>query len=87
NVHKSDFYKILVEDYNGNFNKALSQYRHRHDKVTAVKDGNSLIKDFAKKHKQNSDFVTRTVKHFMDKDPEMTTEDALDKLYNNYIKK
>lgn len=87
NVHKSDFYKILVEDYNGNFNKALSQYRHRHDKVTAEKDGNSLIKDFAKKHKQNSDFVTRTVKHFIDKAPEMTTEDALDKLYNNYIKK
>lgn len=86
-VEKSDFYKILVEDYNGDFNKALSQYRHRHDKVTAVKDGNSLIKDFAKQHKQNSDFVTRTVKHFMDKDPALNTQEALDKLYSNYIKK
>ncbi|MFY8328319.1 hypothetical protein [Pseudoalteromonas sp. ZZD1] len=86
-VHKSDFYKILVEDYQGDFNKALSQYRHRHDKVTAAKDGNSLIKDFSKQHKQNSDFVTRTVKHFINKDPSLTTEAALDKLYTNYIKK
>lgn len=87
NVQKSDFYKILVEDYQGDFNKALSQYRHRHDKVTAAKDGNTLIKDFSKLHKQNSDFVTRTVKHFISKDPSLTTEGALEKLYNNYIKK
>jgi hypothetical protein len=86
-VQKSDFYKILVDDYNGDFNKALSQYRHRHDKVTAVKDGNTLIKDFSKTHKQNSDFVTRTVKHFINKDSSLTTEGALEKLYNNYIKK
>ena len=86
-MQKSDFYKILVEDYNGDFNKALSQYRHRHDKVTAAKDGNTLIKDFSKLHKQNSDFVTRTVKHFISKDPSLTTEGALEKLYNNYIKK
>ena len=86
-VQKSDFYKILVEDYQGDFNKALSQYRHRHDKVTAAKDGNCLIKDFAKLHKQNSDFVTRTVKHFITKDPSLTTEAALEQLYNNYIKK
>ncbi|MBG9998318.1 hypothetical protein I6E72_05005 [Pseudoalteromonas sp. NSLLW24] len=87
NVQKSDFYKILVEDYQGDFNKALSQYRHRHDKVTAAKDGNTIIKDFSKLHKQNSDFVTRTVKHFISKDPSLTTEGALEKLYNNYIKK
>ena len=87
NVQKSDFYKILVEDYQGDFNKALSQYRHRHDKVTAAKDGNTLIKDFSKLHKQNSDFVTRTVKHFISKDPSLTNEGALEKLYNNYIKK
>jgi hypothetical protein len=86
-VEKSDFYKILVEDYQGDFNKALSQYRHRHNKVTAAKDGNSLIKDFSKQHKQNSDFVTRTVKHFINQDPALTTEAALEKLYNNYIKK
>lgn len=86
-VQKSDFYKILVEDYNGDFNRALSQYRHRHNKVTTASDGNTLIKDFAKQHKQNSDFVTRTVKHFINKDPSLTTEAALEKLYNNYIKK
>mgnify|MGYP007046310294 CR=1 FL=1 len=80
-------YKILVEDYQGDFNKALSQYRHRHDKVTAAKDGNCLIKEFAKQHKQNSDFVTRTVKHFINQDPSLSTQAALDKLYTNYVKK
>lgn len=86
-VQRSEFYKILVDDYQGDFNKALSQYRHRHDKVTAAKDGNCLIKEFSKKHKQNSDFVTRTVKHFINKDPSLSTQAALDKLYINYVKK
>ncbi|WP_075593523.1 hypothetical protein [Pseudoalteromonas sp. PAB 2.2] len=86
-VDKSDFYKLVVEDYNGDFNRALSQYRHRHEKVTAATDTNTLIKSFAKQHKQNSDFVTRTVTHFINKDPSLTTEGALEKLYTNYIKK
>ncbi|MBE0350785.1 MULTISPECIES: hypothetical protein [Pseudoalteromonas] len=86
-VDKSDFYKLVVEDYNGDFNRALSQYRHRHEKVTAATDANTLIKSFAKQHKQNSDFVTRTVTHFINKDPSLTTEGALEKLYTNYIKK
>lgn len=86
-VDKSDFYKLVVEDYNGDFNRALSQYRHRHEKVTVATDANTLIKSFAKQHKQNSDFVTRTVTHFINKDPSLTTEGALEKLYTNYIKK
>jgi len=87
NVDRTEFYKLVVEDYNGDFNRALSQYRHRHEKVTAANDADSLIKSFAKQHKQNSDFVTRTVKHFINKDPSLTTEGALEQLYNNYIKK
>lgn len=86
-VDRSEFYKLVVEDYNGDFNRALSQYRHRHDRVTAASDADTLIKSFAKQHKQNSDFVTRTVKHFINKDPTLTTEGALEQLYINYIKK
>ncbi|WP_404339979.1 hypothetical protein [Pseudoalteromonas mariniglutinosa] len=86
-VDKSAFYTIVVEDCNGDFNRALSQYRHRHNKITTASDGNTLIKSFAKQHKQNSDFVTRTVKHFKNKDPSLSTEAALQQLYQNYIKK
>lgn len=67
------------------FDKAISAF---HRSVEAKKLENELTKlcrEFAKKHSQNSSFVVRTIKRFLEDDPELTISLALEKLYNEHV--
>ncbi len=80
-AHLSDLYFA-----NGkSFDKAIGAF---HSAVEAKKLENELKKpcrEFAKKHKQNSNFVVRAVKRFLEDDPELTISLALEKLYKEHI--
>ncbi|CAH9061936.1 hypothetical protein PSECIP111854_02912 [Pseudoalteromonas sp. CIP111854] len=84
-VNKSKFYDLLVKEYAGDFDRALSQYLHRYSKPQTVDLAKNKIKQFAKQHKQNSDFVARATEQFMKKDTKLDIDGALAKLYQDYI--
>ncbi|MBE0367840.1 hypothetical protein [Pseudoalteromonas aurantia] len=84
-LQKSQFYDLLVGECAGDFNKAISKYMHRHKKPAKTAQTSDLIKQFAKEHKQNSDFVARASEQLLKRHAELDLEGALAKLYEDYI--
>ncbi|MBD1584572.1 hypothetical protein [Pseudoalteromonas sp. S16_S37] len=84
-VNKSKFYDLLVKECDGDFDKALSQYNHRFSKPQTLDIAKTKIQNFAKQHKQNSDFVARATEQLMKKDAKLDIDAALAKLYQDYI--
>lgn len=84
-VKKGAFYTLLVEECSGDFDKALSKYKHRYTKVKSTAKSSDVIKAFAKQHKQNSDFVIRASEQLSKRHPELDLEGVLAKLYDDYI--
>lgn len=83
-INKAQLSELYFE--NGkSFDKAIAAF---HRTVEAKKSESELAKpcrEFAKKHSQNSKFVIRTVKRYLEQDPELTISLALEKLYNEHI--
>ena len=77
--------KDLFSEKDNSFELAIEVYHAKIDKSLFDKKLKSLCKDFAKKYKQNSDFVMRTVNYYMKNDDELTVEQALIKLFNERI--
>lgn len=83
-INKAQLSELYFE--NGkSFDRATSAF---HRPVEAKKLENELAmpcREFAQKHSQNSKFVVRTVKNFLEEDPELTISLALEKLYNEHV--
>ncbi len=86
NISKAKL-KILFGDHDNSFEKAIEAYRLDIDKKIYDKKLNTLCKDFSFKYKQNIDFVKRTVGYYMDKDKNISLEDALQKLFVERIQR
>ncbi|NOU49291.1 hypothetical protein HG263_01820 [Pseudoalteromonas sp. JBTF-M23] len=84
-VNKSKFYDLLVKECDGDFDKALSQYKHRYSMPQTLDAAKTKIQGFAKQHKQNSDFVARATEQLMKRDAKLDIDAALAKLYQDYI--
>ena len=83
-INKAQLSELYFE--NGkSFDKAISAF---HRSVEAKKLESELAKpcrEFAKKHSQNSNFVVRTIKRFLEEDPDLTITLASEKLYNEHV--
>ncbi|BBN81723.1 hypothetical protein PA25_17080 [Pseudoalteromonas sp. A25] len=84
-LNKSKFYDLLVKDCEGDFDKALSQYEHRYSKPQTLDVAKAKIQSFSKRYKQNSDFVARATEQLMKRDAKLDIDEALAKLYQDYI--
>lgn len=67
------------------FSKAITHFQDQQTALLHARRMKRLCADFAAAHKQNVDFVIRTVELFMSKDDTLTLEQALEQLLTQYI--
>ncbi|SFC08585.1 hypothetical protein [Pseudoalteromonas denitrificans] len=77
--------KDLYLEKGNSFNIAIEAYHSKMDKSLFDKKLKQLGKAFSKEHKQNVDFVMRTVIYYMKQDDSLSIELALNKLYQERI--
>lgn len=79
--------KDLFSENNNSFEIAIESYHTKIDKNLSDKQLKKLCKTFSKAHKQNVDFVMRTVIYYMEQDNSLSIELALNKLYMERVSK
>jgi len=77
--------KDLFSEHENSFEAAIESYHAKMDKSLFDKQLKKLCKTFAKEHKQNVDFVMRTVTYYMKQDDSLSIELALSKLYTERV--
>ena len=73
--------KALFAEYSNNFDDAIHAF---HQQIQR-REFDKKCREFAKKYKQNPNFVIRTVKLYMKADQDLSVSMALEKLYEKYI--
>lgn len=79
-IHKARLSELYFE-HGKSFDKAISAFHRSVEGRNFEKNMKKLCRDFAKKHSQNTNFVERTVKRYIEDNPELSVEGALEKLY------
>ncbi|MBU2968501.1 hypothetical protein KO527_03900 [Pseudoalteromonas sp. C2R02] len=77
--------KDLYSENDNSFEAAIEIYHAKMDKSLFDKKLKKLCKVFSKEHKQNVDFVLRTVTYYMKQDDNLSIELALNKLYTERV--
>ncbi|MCL1076582.1 hypothetical protein D5R81_00080 [Parashewanella spongiae] len=73
--------KELFAKHNNSFDKAITAFQQEMEQRLFEKK----CREFAKANKQNSNFIIRTVKLYMKNEKDLTVDEALEKIYKNYI--
>lgn len=82
-IKKSRLSQLYFES-GESFDKAIETFHHAVEEKKLENEIKIPCRDFAKKYKQNSDFVLRTVKKYMTEDEELDVNMALAKLLQKY---
>lgn len=77
----------LLADNDNSFDEAINSYHREMAEREQERDLKNKCRKFAEEHKQNINFVIKTIKLYMSKDEEMTMNEALEKLFEERIKK
>jgi len=79
--------KEWLMENNAEFDQAINSYFDAKDKELAEKEKKRLCKEFAKEHKQNSNFVKGALDAYMTVNPSLSMEGCLELIYEERIKK
>jgi hypothetical protein len=91
--YASKSYKINIavlenwlKEYGGNFDSAIdAYYAFKRDEILRKKKS-KLCREFAKKYRQNFDFVTRTLEIYIKNNPNLPVENCLQLIFDDYVK-
>lgn len=79
--------KEWLIEYDAQFDVAINAYFENKEKVLVEKEKERLSKDFAKKYKQNSNFIKGALEAYMKVNPSLTIERCLELIYKDRITK
>ena len=79
--------KELLMDHNGSFDNAINAYFAEIEAEKILNEKKKLCREFAKKHKQNVNFVLGALDAYERANPELTLHECLDLLYEERVKK
>jgi hypothetical protein len=79
--------KEWLMEHNTNFDNSINAYFNHQEEEVVRKKKKKLCDEFAKEHKQNSNFVKGALDAYMEANPSITIEECLALIYDERIRK